>query len=55
MRMSFSWRYTLSTPSAKGEGKVSRNVVVTATFWLTLAKVRCCAPSQFIVAAMTLA
>jgi hypothetical protein len=33
-RISFSWRYTLSTPSVKGVGKVSRSVAAVATFWL---------------------
>jgi hypothetical protein len=42
--MFFSWWYTLSTPFAKGAGKVSRSVATIATFWLALAKAGHCAP-----------
>jgi hypothetical protein len=54
-RMSFSVRYTLSTPSAEGVGKVSRSAAATAMFWLTLAKVGRGLPLLFMVAAMSLA
>jgi hypothetical protein len=36
--MSFNWRYTFSTPSVEGVGKVSRNATAVAMFWLALVK-----------------
>jgi hypothetical protein len=54
-RISFSWRYTLPTPSVEGSGKVSRSVAVAATFWLALVKVGHGAPSRLMVVATSLA
>jgi hypothetical protein len=54
-RMSFSWWYTLSTPSAEGAGKVSRSVAAATTFWLALGKARSCIPSWMMVAETSLA
>jgi hypothetical protein len=32
--MSFSWQYTLSNPTVKGVGKVSRSAAAMTTFWM---------------------
>jgi hypothetical protein len=55
LRISFSWRYTLSTPSAKGVGKVSKSVAVMTTFWLALAKAGRYVPSRLMAATTSLA
>jgi hypothetical protein len=38
VRISPSWRYNVSTPSAEGGGNVSRNAFTAPTSWLALAK-----------------
>jgi hypothetical protein len=43
-RMSFSWWYTLSTPSVEGVGNMSKSAAVAATFWMALTKAGCCLP-----------
>jgi hypothetical protein len=54
LRMSFSWWYTLSTPSMEGAGNVSRTAAATVIFWLALAKTGHCTPSRLMVAATSL-
>jgi hypothetical protein len=55
LRMSLSWRYTLSAPLTEGVSKVSRSVATAARFWLALAKVGCGGPSRLMAVAMALA
>jgi hypothetical protein len=53
--MSFSYRFTLLTPSVESAGRVSKSDVATTKFWLALTEVGCVAPSWFMVVAMALA
>jgi hypothetical protein len=54
-RMSFNCWYTLLAPSADGAGRVSKSIVVVATFWLALGKLVCGVPSWLMATAMALA
>jgi hypothetical protein len=54
-RMSFSYWYTLPTPSVEGTSRVSKSVVATVTFWLALGKVGCAVPLWLMVTAMATA
>jgi hypothetical protein len=54
-RLSFSYRYTLPTPSVEVAGRVSKSATVVDTFWLALTKVGCGVPSWLMVMAMALA
>jgi hypothetical protein len=54
VRISLSWRYTLSTPSAEGAANVSRSTATVVTFWLALVKAGHGPPSRLMAGAMPL-